>query len=64
MHTVLRLSDYKNKEAILDCIDDVTAAIEAVESSRDGTVTLLELTAIDYLRITRSRLLRLIGEKA
>jgi hypothetical protein len=64
VHTVLRLSDYKNKEAILDCIDDVTAAIEAVESSRDGTVTLLELTAIDYLRITRSRLLRLIGEKA
>jgi hypothetical protein len=64
VHTVLRLSDYKNKEAILDCIDDVTAAIEAVESSRDGIVTLLELTAIDYLRITRSRLLRLIGEKA
>jgi hypothetical protein len=63
VHQLLSIQDYKNKDALHDCIDDVTAAIEAIEASRDGVITLLELTAIDYLHIVRKRLTSLVEKE-
>jgi hypothetical protein len=48
---------------IHDCLDDLAFTIEALEAAHDGYITLTEIEAIDTIRIVRSRLLRLIGEK-
>jgi hypothetical protein len=63
VHTVISIAEFKSKEILHDCLDDLAFAIEAIESAHDGSVTLAEIEAIDAIRIVRSRLLRFLGEK-
>ena len=63
MHDVCNIANYKSNSVIHDCLDDLAFTIEALEAAHDGYITLTEIEAIDTIRIVRSRLLRLIGEK-
>jgi hypothetical protein len=63
VHDVISIAEFKSKDVIHDCLDDLTFTIEALEAANDGYITLTQIEAIDTIRIVRSRLLRLIGEK-
>jgi hypothetical protein len=63
VHDIVSIHDFNCQETVHACIDDLGLTIESLEAGCDGYLTLTNAEAIDSLRIVRSRLLRLVGEK-